>query len=276
MNAMRAEQEHLLDLLVDGELSESDRRELLLWCERDPEGWRRCALAFLEAQSWSKELASIGEPEALASVPFGRGALPHDPEADASGSPIAGNEAETRAFGSPLAGPRWKVVGWSLAVAASFLVSFALGLWARGGWLQSSSDEPGAVSAQMIAEQESAEQELMDKLRHDALNGGLAPGEIPAARSQEALGQVRLVVDGPNGSSDEIQLPVVEGNAADADFLRSQPAAMPLEVQRVLERMGHRVQQRRELVPLRMQDGRRLIVPVDEVEVHPVGNRAYQ
>lgn len=43
----------LFDRLVDGELAEDERRILLLSFDREPEGWRRCALAFLEAQAWS-------------------------------------------------------------------------------------------------------------------------------------------------------------------------------------------------------------------------------
>ena len=156
-------------------------------------------------------------------------------------------------------------------MAASFLVSFALGLWTRGGWLNSSSDEPEPAPANMIAKQD-----LIDRLRQEAVSREAQRAHIRTTQPHEALGQVRLVVDGPNGMSDEIELPVVEGSAADADFAAGPPAALPLEVQRALERMGARVQQQRELVPLRMQDGRRLIVPVDKVEVHPVGNRAYQ
>jgi anti-sigma factor RsiW len=45
-----------LDRLVDGDLPENERRELFLRLENDPEGWRRCALAFLEDQAWRKAL----------------------------------------------------------------------------------------------------------------------------------------------------------------------------------------------------------------------------
>jgi hypothetical protein len=40
----------LMDQLVDGELPDRERRELLVRLELEPDGWRRCALAFLEAQ----------------------------------------------------------------------------------------------------------------------------------------------------------------------------------------------------------------------------------
>lgn len=44
--------ERLIDRLVDGELTDDERRSLLLALDREPDGWKRCALAFLEAQAW--------------------------------------------------------------------------------------------------------------------------------------------------------------------------------------------------------------------------------
>src|SRR5207253_643240 len=51
--------ERLLDHLVDGELADDERRELLMQLEKEPDGWRRCALAFLEAQTWRQALAPV-------------------------------------------------------------------------------------------------------------------------------------------------------------------------------------------------------------------------
>lgn len=65
-----------IDRLVDGELLEIERRELLLQLENDPEGWRRCCLAFLEDQSWRQALAHSAspivnsEPPEMPSVPL--------------------------------------------------------------------------------------------------------------------------------------------------------------------------------------------------------------
>jgi hypothetical protein len=52
------EDSQLLDRLVDDELTDAERRELLLRLERTPDGWRRCALAFLENQAWRSESKS--------------------------------------------------------------------------------------------------------------------------------------------------------------------------------------------------------------------------
>ena len=44
----------LLDRLVDGELDQESRRELLLRIDSTPGGWKGCALAFLEAQEFGQ------------------------------------------------------------------------------------------------------------------------------------------------------------------------------------------------------------------------------
>ena len=46
-----------IDLLVDGELPAEARRALLSRLDASPDGWRRCALAFLEAQAWRESFA---------------------------------------------------------------------------------------------------------------------------------------------------------------------------------------------------------------------------
>ena len=54
-----------LDRLIDGVLSEDDRRMLLLNLDASPGGWRRCALAFLEAQAWREAFAETASPLVL-------------------------------------------------------------------------------------------------------------------------------------------------------------------------------------------------------------------
>ena len=51
--------DHRFDLLVDGELSEAQRRALLAGLDDEPGGWRRCAMAFLEAQALKQDFGSI-------------------------------------------------------------------------------------------------------------------------------------------------------------------------------------------------------------------------
>ena len=48
-----------MDQLVDDELDESDRRRLLAGLDRQPDGWRKCATAFLEAQAWRRAFSGL-------------------------------------------------------------------------------------------------------------------------------------------------------------------------------------------------------------------------
>jgi hypothetical protein len=96
--------DRLIDQLVDGELSNNERRELLLRLESEPDGWRNCALAFLEAQNWSQAfgpLAAIRRPDSRL-VLVGKGRHPER--------------------------SRWSLASLS-ALAAGFILVFALG-WA--------------------------------------------------------------------------------------------------------------------------------------------------
>ena len=87
-----------LDRLVDGEMDEPSRAALLRALDRQPAGWKRCALAFLEAQAWGE-------------------ALPATPAAHAAPAKS----------GSPL--PAIRRV---LAVAAAVAVAFGAGFVWRG------------------------------------------------------------------------------------------------------------------------------------------------
>ena len=47
------------DRLVDGELNDTERHQLLASLDDEPGGWRSCALAFLEAQAWRGTMRDV-------------------------------------------------------------------------------------------------------------------------------------------------------------------------------------------------------------------------
>jgi anti-sigma factor RsiW len=208
-----------IDMLVDGQLSEEARRELLSRMDIEPGAWRRCALGFLEAQCWRESLA---------------------PVARSAGEP---------AGAQPAALPRRRVSRWAggLAVAASFLVAFGLGILARPVW------RPSAPRVEQVAGHDQSEADLR--------------GVLPASASPWRV----VTLTSPDNPSNPIRLPAMERKRIDDNWLRSFPNALPSDVLRALERTGHSVQQSRELLPVPLDDGRRLVVPVDQVEVHSVG-----
>jgi hypothetical protein len=103
-----------IDRLVDGELSGDERRALLARLAAEPGGWRRCALAFLEAQAWR---------EAFAPVASTAGPVP------------------AATLTSPKV-QRLAVARTAVALAASLLMAFSLGWLSRG-----QADSPAALVA---------------------------------------------------------------------------------------------------------------------------------
>lgn len=239
MDDFNTDKQALLDLLVDGELDEAQRRELLAWCEREPDGWRRCALAFLEAQSWSKVLGDLADARA-----------PQEAEPATREPVVPARLSRPQSF--------WNRRNWGtmLAMAASVVLAFTLGLQLRD-----------AERAGQIAPRQPALHVVDNQERTQ-------PTATLSGRPEQGPASARLAVGG--SSADEIQVPVVAGDHVGGGWLLSQPSAVPDDVRRALERMGHRVEQQRRLVPYRLGDGRRVVVPVDQVEVRPVGNQDYQ
>src|SRR5689334_11682113 len=103
-------EEVIFDRLVDGELTPSERRQLLTALDDRPEDWRRCAIAFLEAQSWREGLGQIARDSPT--------------EAKELKSPTSVDGRTTKSNWA--AGAKW------LALAASLLVAFELGSMRQG------------------------------------------------------------------------------------------------------------------------------------------------
>ena len=227
--------EHLFDLLVDGELSEAQRRELLARLDDVPGGWRRCAISFLEAQSWRQELRSLVPPPTRAS-------------------------AKARPAAYHLIGRGWTL----LAMAASFLIAIWLGTLLKDAL------RPGGPRPTHIAGTPQPKEPI-------------SPDTQPPVTPQHPdmpdnpWQTVTLAVDGGSGgTARSIQLPAIERRNLAEVGLQNLPAAMPPEILKALKHSGHQVRQSRQLLPLLMRDGRRLVVPVDQFDVNHVGNPAYQ
>lgn len=225
-----------LDRLVDGQLSETQRRELLAQLDTVPDAWRRCALAFLEAQCWRETFRAV----------------PQEPA------------AQTLVPASPVARPRrWLgTVGTLLAMAASFLLALGLGSWIRWGWPASGSP---AEPATPLATTSDGGPEIPDA----------AEPATPSPREAQAepWQTVALPASDADGS---VSLPAAERDRLDEGWLDGLPSSIPPEMLQALQQSGHRVDVQRRLVPYPMNDGRQLVVPVDQLDVHYVGNRAYQ
>ncbi len=102
----------LFDRLVDGELSTAERQTLLASLDDREQGWRRCALAFLESQAWGGEFKSFV----------------HEPTRDPVTPPSKSVHLN-----------RW------FAVAAGLMFAFSL------GWLSRATPDPSSLNGNIVS-----------------------------------------------------------------------------------------------------------------------------
>ena len=249
---MQRDESQWFDLLVDGELDGERRRELLSRLDDHPEGWRRCALAFLEAQSWGRELGDVVA------------------DANAQTSPMPAATAEVRSR-------TWGLGSW-LAVAASFIAAFGLGLFLRDfGMPRGGQSAAPLVAARQGAPHAQDALAIRDAQQLPALGMNDLAQQDYIRQSSPGGGIMTMSFrPDPDGQLQEIQVPFVDDPAISPEWLTTSSPAMPQEILRDLQRSGHLIEQSRQLVPFDLQDGRRVVVPVDHVNIHYVGNRSYQ
>jgi len=248
------------DRLVDDELSEEERRELLGQLDDEPGGWRRCALAFLEAQCWR---------ETLGEMPDLRDSL------SAALRPAEENAGETPALhvDVPQRSPWLGQLKMLSAMAASFLVAMWLGTMAHRAWVGHPRVSAGTDTSGEIANIAKGLRPLVTPNQPDS---GLASAPLRSGvgPSPWHIVTVSAPSDGQHPRA-SIDVPAIERNTIDEQWVQSVPPAIPDNVLQALARTGHQIEQQREFVPVPLKDGRQLVVPVDRVNVHYVGSGPY-
>ncbi len=229
------------DLLADGELPEPERRRLLSELDHVPGGWRRCALALLEAQSWKQGMQSLRRESAETAQP-------------ARARPIG-----RRGFPGGL-------FGTLVAMAASFTVALGLGLAFQDYRRPAFQAGPSPIDLASGPKQpEPSAPKAVEPEMPIA----------PAARD-DAWRLVSVPVGmGPDGT-ESIQVPARQGDRVDEQWMDRFAPTIPAELLETLKRQGRELRWSRQLVPFRMKDGQQLVVPLEQVELHYVGNPVYQ
>jgi hypothetical protein len=244
------------DRLVDGELSERERRDLLARLDDESGGWRRCALAFLEAQCWKQTLGAMqkaGIRPAPAKAEQGRG--------------TSRLETPTPGASSVRRRPRWtQQVATLAAMAACFFVAFWIGSAVHRSQLEPS-DAPGQIAKTMVLKPAVVESPQTSQ--------NLAGMATPRASAGQPWRMVTVSSPANSGGGAALRVPAVERNNIDERWAESMPPAVPEDVMRALNRSGHEIEQHREYVPVPLRDGRQLVMPVDQVKVRYVGSDTY-
>jgi hypothetical protein len=231
VDEFRQDECRILDRLVDGELSQSERRELLSALDDEPGAWRRAALAFLEAQSWRWQLAKMaGEPILTQAA------------AGANRAPRAWRRGRNR-------NTFW---GACLAIAGSLLVAFGLG-----------TQFPSTTGVQPLGtERQPAHVAVQEP------NPAASADSTSVEASQPLWETLTLALGGDaSDAHDKIQVRARDTDLDNADWLSASSTNVPAALVEQLEQEGWKVTRERHLVPVSLSDGRRMVVPVEQVDI---------
>jgi hypothetical protein len=235
-----------LDRIVDGSLTPTQLREAVDRLEREPEGWKRCALAFLEAQCWR---------ESFRSMEHASQALPR----------VVAPTARLRPSPARRSATTWRTIAMAAGIGA---ISFVLG-WrthpARTPLLESAPSHPATLN----------QGPHTDVARTgdlpDLIEGPSEPpwdGHLPRLTAPPIVTVGRLRV-GP--SEDAPTVPIIGGTGIDEQWVSNQPPPITEHQEALLEQHGYQVDRRRRLVTATLRDGRRVAVPVDRFDVRYTG-----
>ncbi|MCS7303968.1 MAG: hypothetical protein NZ602_02510 [Thermoguttaceae bacterium] len=246
--------QNLLDRLVDGELSEAEQRQLLHQVQNHPDGWRQLALAFLEAQTWRQEMPFL-VPGASA---FSKPPMPR---------------TEQPGLGAPSTHrPRRIPIGAIVTLAGGLLVAFLGGYLLRDSALRLGNKAPTGFVVQGGSADRGGEQ---------GGDGFQVPGQKEVLEPLESFPSfgweyVTLAADtGPDGIPEVVRLPVFSPPSRSSSS--TIPTSIPEEILQILRRWGAEVSHSWYFVPLRMENGYQVILPVEQVELsYPHRGERYQ
>jgi hypothetical protein len=154
--------------------------------------------------------------------------------------------------------------------------SIAAGLVAASftmGWLgHAARPQPAAGQAAITYASEGAhssfvEVESSPRIRSTAAHQ--SDERNPPPRNDVARPVMRLRIGTESTNAD---VPILAGPGIDAEWLRNQPSPVSEHGQVVLEQHGYQVDQRRRLITTVLADGRRVTVPIDQVQIRYTGS----
>ena len=259
--------------LVDGELSQTGRRELLQQLDMRPgnDGWRRCALMFLEDQALRAAFAepsrdAAGDLEIARALPVSdpsrNSARMLDGDLEKTQSPII--ERRSERLGERRSDGGGSSPGQSLWIlAAGLAAAFLFGMQFGGPWSVSDSNVGGQgrgpTAVPMAGGSMPAGQQGTGELfANTARQSDLEPGNL-------GLRNVGNQQDLDGASTIFVQ---------DQNFW-DRGGLVPHSVQQSFRNLGTEVELERGWMQVRTRDGRQFMVPYEEVNFVPVEQRSY-
>lgn len=243
-----------IDWLVEGELTIAERDALVARFDRQPEYWRRCALAFMERDGLRRSLTAIRQNSMALSPSASE--LPKQLETDANvDPPTALRPAATVAQGLPLG---------FLAIAAAILLAIGIGL---GAWLQPESSGDGNLIADRSPQDERNATSLAAQQNADVwlqVSNVVKQLNVPDS-------EVIAVVSVSGDRSGREFLPVIESESLQRQVLDLPKPEVPSGYLEQAERAGWKFDVSRQFLSLNIPGGGSQLLPLDTLQYRFVG-----
>lgn len=238
---LSTEDELLVERLVDGELSEEEREKIVYRLDETIDGWRCCALAFLEAQSFREALKNplpVSENSAFSDALYPK--------------------TEVKKHRS------WKT--WrdcSFSAAAGFMIAaVAIGGFAK---LNDASSTTAPVVPTLVTN-ETRDSDVAISPRHIA-----EPIQTDLQTQTKSLADSvtpkTVVLNSPAVGLSNITTPCCEVDDYNSEILQMSKSVIPQEVMNHMYNVGGTIDAHRDEYRFPLDDNRVLIVPVDTYDV---------
>ena len=256
-----------LERLVDGRLSHDEYRELLCRIEEHPDGWRKCALAFLEEQALRKELSddlfsleqpATDEPHESANVADKHSTDKIKPDAQPdrmqATSEFFGGSSATK--NQPGLEQSWseKVKLW-MTIAACFVGAFFIGVLASINWSDANVADVSPIKY---------------------LDTNPAPIETLMSTDSRPAGNVTMSLNDPGQARQVLNVPIYDGEKQADEYVDMVEQGMPLELNKMLKDSNLHVEKKQYVVPVDGESGKWLLVPIEQLRIAPADNWKYQ
>lgn len=245
-NALTADELMQLEALVDGELPESQYAALLSRLEQSTDGWRICALTFLEHQALQKELRVLTQRQLTITLP------------ENAASSLPNNSVTTRSTKQPA---EQRVVRTLLMLAASILVAFTSGFM-TSQWRSN----PSTQFNENIAVNLPAQIDSLDSVLNDveqALARQIAYEELDPDRTFNIDTPAHAA---PHDSSLLTHSSVGHHPSLDSSWLESKER----QIVRLNSLVDAEMEREQSFVPYTREDGQQVVVPVQNLKFRPI------
>jgi hypothetical protein len=92
---------------------------------------------------------------------------------------------------------------------------------------------------------------------------------VPAPSDSQAPDNMRVLVSRPGSGVAPTEVPIFDGSQVDPQELWQFSTSLPDDVLEKLEASGQQVVRERRLVPMHLEDGRTVVIPVERIQIVP-------